>query len=1027
MICPRCGYANAPSDETCARCGNTLLPGGSFAQERRWVSVVFFDLSRFTEYALAHPLEDTWQAANNALQSAANHVRLFGGHIDKFFGDGFLAVFGATRSQEFDAKAALEAARAMVNSSPLPARAGVTSGLVLRTPLGGGLAGDQTVLGPAVNLSQRLSGVAPPGEVWTDLTTLRLVPAAIGAPLPPQPLKGYAEPLVPYRYEGIQESSGSIEGRESELELLRSLVGVQTGNGRRVVVYGPMGVGKSHLVQHFIATLPEGIRGTFAPRLTTGVALRHALRQGLQQLLSDGLSRLRSLELPEPFKGILNYSIGIEEKPDLPGEELDRLLIQTWWHLLEQVALDMPLVIALDDMHNADLTVLEFTRQTPPAGVLVVLISRQNRWAAAPDITLLPLKPLSLESAQALIRSFRPDLGPATLLHLAEASGGFPLAVQALSLTPGGEPEPIPLYQPRLDSLPRLARLALQAAAVLGPTVPPELVRHLVGDEADLTRLVGEGFLEADEYGQLCFSIPYLREATLGQVGGPQVQQWHLQAARWYQRQEKLADSATHLEAAGDVAMAYRMWRVVAQQAWNEQDYSKAVGAYLEALRLAEDGVRPQSALEAAEADLALGRYQDALELAELALENSKAPGSLREHGQAIRYEALLLLGQPEAAPPAEVQVPRLRLAIARRARPEEALELLQLMPPDLEASAKLVRSRALLGLGHLDLALQEISSWLESPSNSPTEEFEARLLKSEILWRQHKPLDALDELAGDPHAVLPRWFRARYQAALAALLLDMGDLRRVELLLADAMALLDEAPPATVELVGSVRLRYLIESGQLDQALRFGQEVVARTPNPGLLAMLALVYSLLPGKANAQTLWRLVHGLEAVTDPEVQAICHLAVGLRSTYTQQNVIDPLRKAAFLARKSHNPTLRYYALTMLGLAWEHKAPKKALALSQYLLSQTAGRGFEVQHEFARLLRSQLLLGHGREPLTLLEFTPSTLLARLWQSHLRSVISGEPRTSSRALSHSGILGVWVRWLSRKPRTPVSEDRA
>lgn len=133
MICPRCGYANAPSDDTCARCGNALLPGGTLVQERRWVSVVFFDLSRFTEYALAHPLEDTWQAANNALQAAAGHARLFGGHIDKFFGDGFLAVFGVPRSQESDARAALEAARTMVASSPLPGRAGVASGLVLRT------------------------------------------------------------------------------------------------------------------------------------------------------------------------------------------------------------------------------------------------------------------------------------------------------------------------------------------------------------------------------------------------------------------------------------------------------------------------------------------------------------------------------------------------------------------------------------------------------------------------------------------------------------------------------------------------------------------------------------------------------------------------------------------------------------------------------------------------------------------------------------------------------------------------------
>ncbi len=163
MVCPRCGHSNPEGEESCLQCGAILRPGGGLVQERRWVSALFFDISRFTEYTLKHPLEATWEATNEALQAAASHVRLYGGHIDKFFGDGFLAVFGVPRSQESDAQAALEAARAMVASSPLPSRVGVASGLVLRTPLGGGLAGDQTVLGPAVNLSQRLSQVAPPG------------------------------------------------------------------------------------------------------------------------------------------------------------------------------------------------------------------------------------------------------------------------------------------------------------------------------------------------------------------------------------------------------------------------------------------------------------------------------------------------------------------------------------------------------------------------------------------------------------------------------------------------------------------------------------------------------------------------------------------------------------------------------------------------------------------------------------------------------------------------------------------------
>lgn len=1023
MVCPRCGYTNAPGDENCAHCGNALLPSSGFIQERRWVSVVFFDLSRFTEYALAHPLEDTWAAANTALQSAAGHARLFGGHVDKFFGDGFLSVFGVPRSQESDAKAALEAARAMVASSPLPGRAGVASGLVLRTPLGGGLAGDQTVLGPAVNLSQRLSQAAPPGEVWTDATTLRLVRSAMGEALPPQPLKGYAEPLTPFRYLGLREGSPGMVGRQSEYARLQELLEeVAQGGAYRVVLSGPMGVGKSHLAQHFVATLGPGRRGLVAPRLTTGVALRYALRQGLQELLPEGLSGLRSLELPERLRSILTFSIGLDEHPGLSAAELDALLVETWWQVVARVAQREPLVLVLEDMHNADPTVLEFTRRPPPPGVLLLLVARQNRWGSAPDLVPLELGPLSLEETQTLVLQARPELGAATSLHLAEASGGFPLAVQALSLTNTGEPEPIPLYQPRLDSLPRLARVALQASAVLGPTVPPELVRHLVGEEADLTRLVGEGFLEGDERGQLRFAIPWLREATLGQVGGQQVQIWHQQAARWYQRQGRLAESATHLEAAGEVTAAYRLWRVVAQSAWNEENYPGAILGYLEALRLAEGTVRLNAALEAGEAHLGLGRYVEARELADLVLQTPEAPQALHERALAIRLEALLELGQPEPLriSPSSAQEPRLRLALARTLPPPEARRLLGVLPGNLEAPAHLILARGWLKEGHLTRAQAECEMYLDQSATTPVGRFQARLLLAQTLWRQFRPQEAWEVLAEGPDEVLPPWFSASHEAAKAALALDLGDFPQAERSLERALVLAEEAPQPCFEAVSLSYLRFLEESGRLEEAQEFGEAAVARAPTPILLAHLALIYALTPGQKASAMLARLMRGLEGVEDLEAQALCSLAMGLRAHYEGRSAHSHLRRSVFLARQAHHPTLYFYALIALGEVLEAHNLKKALALSQYLLSHTAGRGFSVGHGYARLLRAQSLLKAGREPLSLLEFQPITRLARAWQAAL---LPGPrpPRAELRVRGY-GILEVWLRWLNHRAQPRV-----
>lgn len=1017
-----------------------MLPGGSFVQERRWVSAVFFDLSRFTEYALAHPLEDTWEAANTALQLAASHARLYGGHIDKFFGDGFLAVFGVPRSQESDARAALEAAQAMVASSTLPGRAGVASGLVLRTPLGGGLAGDQTVLGPAINLSQRLSQAAPPGEVWCDATTMRLVPGAITEALPPQPLKGYAEPLTPFRFLGMRSDPPEILGREREKALLQeALEAVRVGAGRRVVLYGPMGVGKSYLARHFVETLPDGVRGVVAPRLTTGVTMRYALQQALQKLLPNGLPQLRQIELPEQLRTILDFSIGIEAHPGLPTDELDRLLIETWRMLLARIAQWGPIVVILEDMHNADPTVLEFTRQPAPPGVMLLMVARQNRWEPADDLVPLLLEPLSLEVTQHLILQIRPDLGPATSLHLAEASGGFPLAVQALSLTSSGEPEPIPLFQPRLDSLPRLARVALQAAAVLGSTVPPELVRHLVGEEADLTRLVGEGYLEADDRGQLRFAIPWLREAILGQVGGQQVQNWHQQAARWYQHHGRLAEAATHLEAAGDTATAYRMWRVVAQQTWAEERYSAAILGYLEALRLAEGNVRWQAALEAAEAHLALGRYAEALELAHLPMEAQELPQALQQRAWAIRLEASLTLERPYGRPsePAststlaaragqvelpraqEIVEPRLALALARTLPFDEAQKLLEGLPAHLEGAARLVRARGWLSLGRFDLAQAECEAYFGAHAHSPAENFEARQLLTEALWRQFRPSDAVSALGPPPGEILPSWFTSLYNSTRAALELDLGRLEEAGALLEESLLLLEGAPPWAMEWVSRVRLRYLLESGQLDDALYFGEAAVTRVPSPYLLALLALAYAFAPGLHNHRMLERLVKGLDDQENPELQAACQLARGIRAGYQGQGGAALVRNAVLLARRSHNPSLFYYALLTLGLLQQERNPKRAQAISGYLLRETAATGFVVQHDYARLFRARLLLASGRDPSSLLELEAKTPLAQLWKTLLLGQLRGEKSTiRAHDLRGYGILGVWIRWLWQQP---------
>lgn len=129
----------------------------------------------------------------------------------------------------------------MVRHSPFPARAGVASGEALWGPLGSGYAGEPTLLGPPVNLAERLSKLAAPGEVLTEATTLRLAPGAEGALLGSREVKGMGQVPV---YRLVRLALDLPPHRRPLLQTLEARLLTE----RRLVVHGPAGSGKSFLL-----------------------------------------------------------------------------------------------------------------------------------------------------------------------------------------------------------------------------------------------------------------------------------------------------------------------------------------------------------------------------------------------------------------------------------------------------------------------------------------------------------------------------------------------------------------------------------------------------------------------------------------------------------------------------------------------------------------------------------------------------------------------------------------------------------
>jgi class 3 adenylate cyclase len=133
-----------------------------FTGERREVTVMFVDIRDFTPFAEANTAEDTVARLNALFEIVVPAVVDAGGHVNKFLGDGALAVFGAPNDLADHAEAAVNAAvlihRLVAErfGGALRIGIGVNSGLVIAGTIGGGSKLEFTLIGDTVNVAARV-------------------------------------------------------------------------------------------------------------------------------------------------------------------------------------------------------------------------------------------------------------------------------------------------------------------------------------------------------------------------------------------------------------------------------------------------------------------------------------------------------------------------------------------------------------------------------------------------------------------------------------------------------------------------------------------------------------------------------------------------------------------------------------------------------------------------------------------------------------------------------------------------------
>jgi adenylate cyclase len=148
------------------------------------LTILFSDIKSFTTWSAEKEPKDVHDFLNDYLESMADILFMHNATVDKFMGDGILAFFGDPLDIPNHAAEAIKSAIAMQKKAEilkakwqsrvgidLQVRIGINTGKVIVGDLGTKRRIEYTVIGSAVNLAQRMEGLATPGGILVTENT----------------------------------------------------------------------------------------------------------------------------------------------------------------------------------------------------------------------------------------------------------------------------------------------------------------------------------------------------------------------------------------------------------------------------------------------------------------------------------------------------------------------------------------------------------------------------------------------------------------------------------------------------------------------------------------------------------------------------------------------------------------------------------------------------------------------------------------------------------------------------------------
>jgi class 3 adenylate cyclase/tetratricopeptide (TPR) repeat protein len=448
----------SPASYTPKHLADKILQSKSALEgERKQVTVLFADVQGSMELAEQLDPEAFSTIMQRFFRILSGGVERFEGFVDKFTGDGVMALFGAPIAHEDHAQRACyaalhlrDAARAYANEVraqhgvPFAVRIGLNSGEVVVGRIGDDLRMEFTAQGHTVGLAQRMEALAESGHICVSEHTARLVEGYFTLQdLGRTHVKGVAAPVGLFDLDGVgsfrtrldrSRSRGlsTFVGRDRDMGVLAAaLERARSGDGQVVGVVAEAGTGKSRLCAEFL----DGCRAQGIPILA-GRGVAHGksipmlpmleLWRAFYGITDDDTPEVtrakiagRLLLMDDSFRAVLPVLFDVFGVPDPahPSPALDPEQRQKRIQGVVKRILHDPTygggtrVILLEDLHwfdgASDAFLETFVESVPATRDLWLLNFRpeyQARWMQRSYYQHFPLQPLAPDAIGQLLR-----------------------------------------------------------------------------------------------------------------------------------------------------------------------------------------------------------------------------------------------------------------------------------------------------------------------------------------------------------------------------------------------------------------------------------------------------------------------------------------------------------------------------------------------------------------------------------------------------------------------------------------------